>query len=108
MFLELVFFAVLSPLLPELKRELALSTTQAGVLVAAYSAGAVLGGLPAVMFAVRAGVRTTALASLLVFAVASVAFGLGHDYSALLAARFVQGFAGAGLWTAAMVWLLEA
>jgi predicted MFS family arabinose efflux permease len=108
MFLELVFFAVLSPLLPELKRELALSTTQAGVLVAAYSFGAIVGGIPAVMFAVRAGVRTTALASLVVFAAASLAFGLGNDYTELLLARFVQGFAGAGLWTGAMVWLLEA
>jgi predicted MFS family arabinose efflux permease len=108
MFLELVFFAALSPLLPELKRDLALSTTQAGVLVAAYSVGAIVGGIPAVMFAVRAGVRTTALASLVAFAAASVAFGLGQDYTSLLAARFVQGLAGAALWTAAMVWLLEA
>jgi predicted MFS family arabinose efflux permease len=108
MFLELVFFAALSPLLPELKRDLALSTIQAGVLVAAYSAGAIVGGIPAVIFAVRAGVRTTALASLVAFAAASVAFGLGQDYTSLLLARFVQGVAGAALWTAAMVWLLEA
>src|SRR6478672_10128866 len=89
MFLELVFFTVLSPLLPGLKHDLGLSTSQAGVVVA------------------RVGVRTTALASLATFATMSVAFGLAHGYDALLVARFVQGLAGAACWTAAMLWLLE-
>jgi DHA1 family inner membrane transport protein len=107
MFLELFFFAVLSPLLPGLKQELAISTSQAGILVAAYALGALAGAIPATLLAVRAGARTTALGSLAVFGVMSIAFGVAKSYDALLAARFIQGVAGAGCWTAAMVWLLE-
>ncbi len=107
MFLELVFFTVLSPLLPELKTELGLSTSQAGVLVATYAVGCAVGAIPALMVVARLGVRTTALASLATFAAMSVVFGLAHGYDALLAARFVQGLAGAACWTAAMLWLLE-
>ncbi len=107
MFLELFFFAVLSPLLPGLKRELDLSTSQAGLLVATYALGALLAAIPATIVAVRAGVKSTAIVSLVLFAAMSIAFGLVHSYPALLLARFVQGIAGAALWTAAMVWLLE-
>ncbi len=108
MFLELVFFSVLSPLLPGLKADLALSTTQAGLLVATYAVGCAVGALPALLVVVRLGVRATALVSLATFATMSVLFGLAHGYDALLAARFVQGIAGAACWTAAMLWLLEA
>lgn len=107
MFLELVFFTVLSPLLPGLKHELGLSTSQAGVLVAAYAVGCAVGAIPALMIVVRLGVRTTALASLATFAAMSVVFGLANGYDALLAARFAQGLAGAACWTAAMLWLLD-
>jgi len=107
MFLELVFFTVLSPLLPELKHELALSTSQAGVLVAMYAVGCAVGAIPALMIVVRLGVHRTAIVSLATFATMSVLFGLAHGYDALLAARFVQGLAGAACWTAAMLWLLE-
>ncbi|MCW3030066.1 MAG: Arabinose efflux permease, partial [Solirubrobacterales bacterium] len=107
MFLELVFFTVLSPLLPGLKHQLGLSTSQAGVLVAMYAVGCAVGAVPALMIVVRLGVRTTALASLATFAAMSVVFGVAGGYDALLAARFVQGLAGAACWTAAMLWLLE-
>jgi predicted MFS family arabinose efflux permease len=108
MFLELVFFALLTPLLPTLKHELDLSTSQAGVLVATYAVGGVIGAVPSITFAARVGVRTTALAGLIVFALGSLAFAFAHGFDALLAARFVQGLGGAACWTGAMVWLLEA
>jgi predicted MFS family arabinose efflux permease len=107
MFLELFFFAVLAPLLPGLKQDLRLSTSQTGLLVAMYAIGALVAAIPALLVAVRAGVKTMAIASLAIFAAMSVAFGLAHSYDALLLARFAQGLAGASLWTAAMVWLLE-
>jgi predicted MFS family arabinose efflux permease len=107
MFLELFFFAVLAPLLPGLKHDLDLSTAQTGLLVAMYALGALVAAIPATLVAVRVGVKPTALVSLATFAAMSVAFGLAGSYPALLAARFAQGIAGAALWTAAMVWLLE-
>jgi predicted MFS family arabinose efflux permease len=108
MFLELLFFAVLSPLLPGLKHDLGLSTSQVGLLVAMYAIGCAAGAIPALMIVVRLGVRSTALLSLATFALTSVLFGLVHGYDALLIARFGQGLAGATCWTAAMLWLLEA
>jgi len=107
MFLELVFFTVLSPLLPELKGDLALSTSQTGLLVAMYAVGCAVGAIPSLLIVVRLGVRTSAIVSLATFAAMSVAFGLAQSYDALLAARFAQGLAGAVCWTAAMLWLLE-
>jgi predicted MFS family arabinose efflux permease len=107
MFLELVFFSVLSPLLPGLKADLGLSTSQAGLLVAMYAVGCAVGALPALLVVVRLGVRKTSLVSLATFGTMSVLFGIAHSYDALLAARFVQGIAGAACWTAAMLWLLE-
>lgn len=107
MLLELVFFTVLSPLLPGLKHELGLSTSQAGVLVAMYAVGCAVGAIPALLIVVRLGVRMTAFVALATFATMSLLFGLAHGYEELLAARFVQGIAGAACWTAAMLWLLE-
>jgi predicted MFS family arabinose efflux permease len=107
MLLELVFFTVLSPLLPGLKHELGLSTSQTGVLVAMYAVGCAVGAIPALLIVVRLGVRTTAVLALAAFATMSLLFGLAHGYDELLAARLVQGFAGAVCWTAAMLWLLE-
>ena len=107
MLLELMFFTVLSPLLPGLKHDLGLSTSQAGVLVAMYAVGCAVGAIPALLIVVRLGVRMTALVALATFATMSLLFGLAHGYDELLAARLVQGFAGAACWTAAMLWLLE-
>lgn len=107
LFLEMIFLAVLSPLLPDLRDELSLSTSEAGVLLAMYALGALFGAVAAVAVALRRGPKTTGVVSLAMFALASVAFGLVDSYPALLAARFAQGVAGAVCWTAGMVWLLE-
>lgn len=108
MFLEQLFFAVLSPLLPGLEHQLQVGTAALGVLTAMYALGGLLGVLPAVLVVLRAGARSTAVASLLGLAAASVVFGLARSYPLLLAARFAEGVSGATCWTAAMVWLLDA
>jgi len=45
-FVDTMLFAALTPLLPHFSDELDLSKTRAGALVAAYAAGALVGGLP--------------------------------------------------------------
>ncbi len=45
-FVDTMLFAALTPLLGHFEHELHLSSATAGVLVAAYAAGALLGGLP--------------------------------------------------------------
>ncbi len=107
LFLELLFFGLLSPLLPGLKREFDLSTSAVGVLMASYALGAIVGAALALVLCTRNGPRTAAVASLVAFAVSSAAFGLAPTYAALLSARFLQGVAGATCWTAGLVWLLE-
>jgi predicted MFS family arabinose efflux permease len=107
LFLEMLFLAGLSPLLPELEAEFGLSTSQAGVLWASYALGAMVGAMPAAVLAARRGPRGAALISLTAFAAASIAFGVAATYGGLLAARLAQGAAGAVLWMAGMVWVLE-
>ena len=58
-FVESIFFAALAPLLPELTDDLGLSTFGAGVLVAAYAFGALLGAIPSGLAVSRLGVRPT-------------------------------------------------
>ncbi len=107
LFLELLFFGLLSPLLPGLKREFDLSTAAVGVLMASYALGAIVGAALALVLCTRNGPRTAAVASLVAFAASSAAFGFAPTYAALLGARFLQGVAGATCWTAGLVWLLE-
>ncbi len=47
------FFAVIPPLVPRLARDAHLSTTEVGVLVAAYPAGVVAGAVPSIMLVER-------------------------------------------------------
>ncbi|MHB2001543.1 MAG: MFS transporter [Solirubrobacteraceae bacterium] len=107
LFLEALFFVVLAPLLPSLKHELRMSTSQAGLLVAMYGLGSIGAAIPATICAARVGARAAALLGLVTFAATSVLFGLAQDYPLLLAARFAQGAGGAACWTGGMVWLLE-
>lgn len=107
LFLEATFFALLAPLIPSLKHDVHLSTSAAGVLVAMYGVGGILGAIPSTLFAARVSARATAVLGLGTFAVTSVVFGLAHDYELLLAARLAQGIGGAACWTGGMVWLLE-
>ena len=99
------FFAVIPPLVPRLARDAHLSTTEVGVLVAAYPAGVVVGAVPSIMLVERWGVRVTVFAGLTLLLVATVGFALGSDGLTLDAARFVQGFGGAVAWGGALAWL---
>lgn len=107
-FVESIFFAALAPLLPEFSDDLGLSTWQAGVLVAMYALGAVVGAIPSGLSASRLGVRPTVLLGLGLLVVTCVAFGIVESYWALNAARFGQGIAAALVWTGSLAWLVGA
>jgi MFS family permease len=106
--LETSFFAAVAPLLPEYSHEHDLSKTAAGILLGAYPAGTLVASIPCGWLNVRWGMKQTLLASLGLFAAASVAFALADSIVLLDATRFLQGVAGAGLWTAGMAWLVAA
>ena len=103
---DVAFYSAITPLLPYYTELLDLSKSQAGVLAGAYAAGTLLLSIPAGLLAARAGPRATLLGGLALLTVACVAFGFGERYELLVAARFVQGVAGAACWAAGMAWLL--
>jgi MFS family permease len=107
-FFDVAFFAAIAPLLPDYVDDLGLSKAQAGVLSASYAAGTLLASLPAGYVASRVGPRRTVIAGLLILGVASCAFGLVDQILLLDATRFLQGAAGALIWSGAMSWLIMA
>src|SRR5687767_15960079 len=78
-FVDTMFYAAITPLLPRYSEELGLSKSAAGVLTAAYPAGTLLASLPAGWLAVRIGVRPTVVIGLALLSASSVAFGLAND-----------------------------
>src|SRR5262249_2243746 len=105
-FFDVAFFAAIAPLLPDYVDELDLSKAQAGVLSASYAAGPVAASWPAGDAGSRAGPRRTTIAGLLILGVSSLLFGLVHQILLLDLTRFVQGIAGALIWSGAMTWLI--
>jgi len=106
-FVDTMFFAALTPLLPDYADEFGLSKAGAGVLAAAYPAGALVGGIPGGIAAARLGARATAIAGLLVIAVTTFIFATGDSILVLDVSRFVQGFGSALAWTAGLAWLVS-
>jgi MFS family permease len=107
-FFDVAFFAAIAPLLPEYVDELGLTKAEAGVLSAAYAAGTLAASLPAGFVASRMGPKRTVIIGLLLLGCASVVFGFADEILLLDSARFVQGIAGALIWSGALTWLISA
>jgi MFS family permease len=107
-FVDTMFFAALTPLLPEYADEHGLSKAGAGLLTAAYPLGALVGGIPGGVAAARFGVRPTVLAGLAGMAVTTLTFGFAEPIWLLDTARFLQGAASSFSWTASLAWLVAA
>ena len=107
-FFDTLFFTALTPLLPHYAHTLGLGKPGAGVLAAAYPAGALVGALPSGMVAVRVGVKPTLIVGLTCVAVCTILFGVGTQAWELDVARFIQGLASSFSWTGALAWLVAA
>jgi MFS family permease len=107
-FVDTVFYAAITPLLPQFAEEFGLSKTGAGILVAAYAAGTFAGALPGGWLAARAGVRATVLVGLTLTGASSLAFAFAPNVIVLDLARFLQGVGGAFSWAGAFGWLVGA
>jgi len=107
-FVDTMFFAALTPLLPQYADDLGLSKAGAGLLAASYALGALVGGIPGGISAARFGVRPTVLVGLAGMAVTTVTFGFADSIWLLDTARFLQGVASSFSWTASLAWLVAA
>ena len=96
---ESLFYTALAPMLPSLDEQLNLGHEVAGLLVAGYAIGYVLGTYPAIRLAASIGPRWTAVAGVLLVALATAIFAIGSQLELLLAARLLVGIGSAVAYT---------
>lgn len=104
-FVDAMLFGALAPLVPGYADEFGLSKTGAGLLVASFGAGALLGAIPGGLAAARFGPKRAVVAGLALLAFASFAFAAAEGPWALGLARLVQGFSSTMTWGGALAWL---
>ena len=105
LFVDAMLFVALTPLVPGYADEFGLSDTGAGLLVAAFGLGAVLGGIPSGMLTMRIGPKSTVVVGLIGVSASSVGFALAGGPWALGISRVCQGAASCAVWAGALAWL---
>ncbi len=104
-FVDALLFTALTPLVPVYAEEFDLSKAGAGLLVGAYGAGALFGGIPGGLAASRFGPKRAVIGGLILLSVSSFAFAAADSAVALGGARFVQGVASTATWAGALAWI---
>jgi MFS family permease len=107
-FVETAFYAVLTPLLPELTREYGLSKAGAGILAGTYAAGTLVAAIPSGWLVARIGVRRAVSSGLGLIAVSSVMFAFSDSVLMLDVTRFAQGVGASACWTGGLGWIVRA
>ncbi len=107
-FVDAMLFTALTPLVPGYADQFELSKTGAGLLVGAFGAGALLGGVPGGILAARFGPKRAVVGGLVVLGLASLAVAAADSAWGLGAARFLQGFSSTITWAGALSWVVVA
>jgi MFS family permease len=105
-FVDMLFFSILTPLLPTYVSQLGLSDTEAGLLSSAYTWGAAIAALPAGFLAQNLGPRRVICWGLVAMSATSLIYGLSSSVAVIDLARFAQGISGAIVWSGALTWLI--
>jgi len=107
-FVDAMLFGILAPLVPGYADEFGLGKGGVGLLVGAFGAGALLGGIPGGLAAARYGPKRAVVLGLGLLAAASFGFAVADGPWTLGLARFVQGFSSTVTWAGALAWLTVA
>src|SRR5687768_6552091 len=100
-----MLFGAIVALVPGYAHEFDLSKTGAGLLSAAFGAGALFGGIPSGLMAAAVGPKRAVVLGLALLSIASIAFAVAEGPWALGLARLVQGFSSTVTWAGAFAWL---
>jgi len=82
-----------------------MSTGAAGLLIAFYAIGTLVGTVPCGLLAVRIGARATVLGGLTLVAISTAAFAVVDSPILLDLARLLEGLGGAGAWSGGLAWV---
>jgi MFS family permease len=105
-FVDMLFFSILTPLLPTYVSKLGLSETEAGLLSSSYTWGAAIAALPAGFLAQNLGPRKVICWGLVALSATSLTYAWSNSVAVLDLARFAQGISGAVVWSGALTWLI--
>jgi MFS family permease len=105
---DTTFFTALTPLLPHFADKYDLSKAAAGMLVATYAAGALLGAVPGGIATSHLGPKRAVLIGLALMSLASVGFALAGNPWTLGLARLLQGFGSVFSWAGGLAWIVGA
>ena len=104
-FVDVMLFTALTPLVPGYAEEFDLSKGGVGVLVGAFGAGAIVGGILGGIGAAKLGPKRAVVAGLILLGFASLAFAAAESAETLVVARSIQGLSSTVTWAGALAWL---
>jgi multidrug resistance protein len=107
LFVDMLLYSVVVPVLPGYSRDLGASDLAIGVLFAAYAVGLLVASPPAGAISDRVGRRLPMVAGSMGIAIATAVFAYGDSYPLLFSARLLQGVAAAAVWTAGVALIAD-
>jgi DHA1 family multidrug resistance protein-like MFS transporter len=107
-FVDMITWLAVVPLIPTWQREYSLSDEQAGILLAAYGFAVLVFAIPTGYITDQIGPRRFTLIGLALFIIVVPALGLVAGFWEITTVRVLQGLCSAVIWSAGLSWLAVA